>query len=69
VLGFLGVFKVRENRKANQKFEINPVNHEKFFKIKTGYKQTDECGVYTQYKSNKKKKMGTYAVNMDGWLI
>jgi hypothetical protein len=28
-------------------------------KIKTGYTQTDEGGVNSQYKSNKKQKMGT----------
>ena len=38
-------------------------------KIKTGYIQTDEDGVNTQYKSNKKQKMGTYAVNIYGWLM
>jgi hypothetical protein len=38
-------------------------------KIKTGYIQTDEGGVNTQYKSNKKQKMGTYAVNIYEWLI
>ena len=32
----------------NKKFEINFVNHELFYKIKTGYKQTDEGGVKTQ---------------------
>ena len=37
--------------------------------IKTGYTQTDEGGVNTQYKSNKKQKMGTYAVNIYGWLM
>ena len=31
--------------------------------------QTDEGGVNTQYKSNKKQKMGTYAVNIYGWLM
>ena len=31
--------------------------------------QTDEGGVNTQYKSNKKKKMGTYAVNIYRWLM
>ena len=36
-------------------FEINFVNHEIWFKIKTGFIQTDECGVNTQYKGNKKK--------------
>ena len=36
-------------------FEINFVNHENMFKIKTGYIQTDEGGVNTQYKSNKNK--------------
>ena len=51
------------------KFEINFVNHECLLKIKTGYIQTDEGGVNTQYKSNKKQKMGTYAVNIYGWLI
>ena len=50
-------------------FEINFVNHELFFKIKTGYIQTDEGGVNTQYKSNKKQTMGTYAFNIYGWLI
>ena len=38
-------------------------------KIKTEYIQTDEGGVNTKYKSNKKQKMGTYAVNINGWLI
>jgi hypothetical protein len=58
---------VREYRKANQKIEINFVNHEILYKIKTGYIQTDEGGVNTQYKSNKKQKMGTYAlIFMDG---
>ena len=38
-------------------------------KIKTGYIQTDEGGVNTQYKSNKKQKMGTYAVNIYGWIM
>jgi hypothetical protein len=51
------------------KFEINFVNHECLLKIKTGYIQTDEGGVNTQYKSNKKQKMGTYAVNIYGWLM
>jgi hypothetical protein len=60
---------VREYQKDNQKFEINFANHEIFFKIKTGYKQTDKDGVNTQYQSNKKQKMGTYAVNIYGWLI
>ena len=36
-------------------------------KIETGYIQTDQGGVNTQYKSNKKQKMGTYAVNSYGW--
>jgi hypothetical protein len=31
--------------------------------------QTDEGWVNTQYKSNKKQKMGTYAVNIYGWLM
>ena len=44
---------VREYRKANQIFEINFVNHDILLKIKTGYIQTDEGGVNTQYKSNK----------------
>ncbi len=39
------------------------------FKIKTEYIQTDEGGVNTKYKSNKKQKMETYAVNIYGWLI
>jgi hypothetical protein len=38
-------------------------------KIKTGYIQTDESWVNTQYKTNKKQKMGTYAVNIYGWLM
>jgi hypothetical protein len=50
-------------------FEINFVNHEILLKIKTGYIQTDEGGVNTQYRSNKKQKMGTYAVNIYGWLM
>ena len=50
-------------------FEINFVNHEILLKIKTGYIQTDEGMVNTQYKSNKKQKMGTYAVNIYGRLI
>ena len=50
-------------------FEINFVNHEILHKIKTGYIQTDEGWVNTQYKSNKKQNMGTYAVNIYGWLI
>jgi hypothetical protein len=50
-------------------FEINFVNHEILLKIKTGYIQTDEGGVNTQYKSNKKQKMGTYAVNIDGCMM
>jgi hypothetical protein len=50
-------------------FEINIVNLEILLKIKTGYIQTDEGGVNTQYKSNKKQKMGSYAVNIYGWLI
>ena len=50
-------------------FEINFVNHEILHKIKTGYIQTDEGRVNTQYKSNKKQKMGTYAVTIYGWLM
>ncbi len=50
-------------------FEINFANHEHLLKIKTGYIQTDEGGVNTQYKSNKEQKMGTYAVNIYGWLM
>ena len=46
----------REYRKANQKFEINFVNHEILIKIKTGYTQIDEGGVNTQYKGNKNKR-------------
>ena len=38
-------------------------------KVKTGYIQTDEGGINTQYKSNRKQKMGTYAVNIYGWLM
>ena len=37
-------------------FEINFVNHEILLKIKTGYIQTDEGEVNTQYKSNKNKR-------------
>jgi hypothetical protein len=48
-------------------YEINFVNHEILHKIKTGYTQTGEGGVNSQYKSNKKQKMGTYAVNIYGW--
>ena len=50
-------------------FKINFVNHESLLKIKTGYTQTDEGWVNTQYKSNNKQKMGTYAVNIYGWLM
>jgi len=50
-------------------FEINFVNHKILLKIKTGYIQTDEGEVNTQYKSNNKQKMGTYAVNIYGWLM
>jgi hypothetical protein len=40
------------------------------FKIKkNGFIQTYEGGVNTQYKGNKKQKMGTYAVNIYGLLI
>jgi hypothetical protein len=42
----------REYRKANQKLEINFVNKNVLNKIKTGYKQIDEGGFNTQYKSN-----------------
>jgi hypothetical protein len=35
-------------------------------KAKTGHIQTDEGGVNTQYKSNNKQKMGTYAINIYG---
>ena len=49
--------------------EINFVSHENLHKIKTGYVQTDEGRVITQYKSNKKQKMGTYAINIYGWLM
>ena len=38
------------------KFEINFVNHEFLLKIKTGYIQTDEGGVNTQYKAIKNKR-------------
>ena len=50
-------------------YEINFVNHEILLKIKTGYTQTNEGGVNTQCKSNKKQKMVTYAVNIYGWLM
>jgi D-ribose pyranose/furanose isomerase RbsD len=53
-------------RKINQKFEINFVSHEFFSEINTGNKQTDGDGVNTQYKSNTKQMMGTYAVNIYG---
>ena len=49
---------VREYRKANQMFEINFVNNEILLKIKTGYIQTDEGEVNTQYKSYKQTKDG-----------
>jgi len=45
------------------------VNHDILLKIKTGYIQTDEGGVNTQYESNKKQKMGTFAVNIYEWLM
>ena len=38
-------------------------------KIKTGYKQTDEGEVNTQYKSNNKTKDGNICVNIYGWLM
>ena len=47
---------VNKTQALLQKFEINFVNHENMFKIKTGYIQTDEGGVNTQYKSNKNKR-------------
>jgi hypothetical protein len=47
-------------------FDINFVNNEILLKIKTGYTQTDEGEVNTQYKGNRKQKMGTYAVNIYG---
>ena len=50
-------------------FEIYFGNHEILHKIKTGYIQKDEGRVNTQYKSNKKQKIGTYAVNIYGWLM
>ena len=50
-------------------FEINFVSNEILHSIKTGYIQTDEGGVNTQYTSNKKQKMGTYAVNIYGRLM
>ncbi len=37
-------------------FKINFVNHEIFLKIKTGYIQTDDGRVNTQYKRNKNKR-------------
>jgi hypothetical protein len=47
--------------------EINFVSHEILLTITTGYIQTDEGGVNTQYNSNKKQKLGTYAlIFMDG---
>jgi hypothetical protein len=55
---------VRDYRKTNQMFEINFVNHDILIKIKTGYIQTDEGRVNTQYKRNKNQKMETYAVNI-----
>jgi hypothetical protein len=50
-------------------FKINFVNNEILHKIKTGYMQTDEGWVNTQYKSNRKQKMRTYTVNIYGWLM
>ena len=50
-------------------FEINFVSHEILHKIKTEYIQTDEGRVNTQYKRNKKQKIGTYPVNIYGWLM
>ena len=50
-------------------FEIKFVSDEILHKIKIGYIQTDEGWVNTQYKSDKKQKMGTYAVNIYGWLM
>ena len=50
-------------------FEINFVSHEILHKIKTAYIQTDEGWVNPQYKSNKIQKMGTYVVNIYGWLM
>jgi hypothetical protein len=38
-------------------------------KKRKGYIQTDEGWVNTQYQSNTKQKMGTYAVNIYGWLM
>jgi hypothetical protein len=58
-----------KNRKSIYYSLVNFVNHEILLKIKTGYIQTDEGGVNTQYKSNRKQKMGTYAVNIYGWLM
>jgi hypothetical protein len=58
---------LENTEKANQMFKINFINHEILLKIKTGYIQTDDDGVNTQYKSHKKQKMGTYAlIFMDG---
>ena len=37
-------------------FEINFVSNEILLKIKTGYIQTDEGGVNSQYKSNKNNR-------------
>ena len=37
-------------------FEIIFVNHEILLEIKTGYMQTDEGWVNTQYKSNEKQR-------------
>jgi hypothetical protein len=58
---------LENTEKANQMFKINFINHEILLKIKTGYIQTGDDGVKTQYKSHKKQKMGTYAVNIYEW--
>ena len=49
-------------------FEINFVNHENLHKIKTGYVQTDEGRVNTQYKAIKTKD-GNLCVNIYRWLM
>ena len=51
-------------------YEINFVNHEILHKIKTGYMQTDEGWVNTQYKSNKKKRWELMRlIFMDGLCV
>ena len=50
-------------------FEINFASQEILPKKRKGYIQTNEGWVNTQYQSSTKQKMGTYAVNIYGWLM